>query len=79
MSDTSLPTDLTYGFVTARILLAVGDGPDPGRMPDGRPAIGKVKFTRVGPVSKTTSPSAFVLHQPVTCNLDSEGVLVEAP
>lgn len=75
---TALPPEIAYGFVTDRIVLGVGDGPDPDRLPDPRPAEGTVKFTPKRKVIKVTLPEpGRVLPQAVEGRLDADGRLVD--
>lgn len=75
---TDLPPDITYGHVTARLLLAVADSPDSGRMPDARPASGTVTFTPKTKILKVSTPEpATILPQTITCTLDDAGNLID--
>ena len=73
-----LPTELTYGKVVGRLILAVADSADTGRLPDATPAVGSVTFTPLNPFIKTQSPApATVIKQSIVCNLDSSGFLID--
>lgn len=80
MSETpTLPTDLNYGYVTARLLLAVADTTaDPDRLPDAVAASGTVMFTPKQQRTRTSDPApALVLAQTVICGLDDHGYLLD--
>lgn len=77
MSDTSLPTDLTYGKVVGRVLLPVSDTATDG-VRTHKPAPGKVRFTRHRSPFKVTSPSALVDPAVAEFDLNDQGVLVGA-
>ena len=67
-----LPSNLVYGHVVGRYLLAVGDSSDGDMLPDGVPAQGTVVFTpsvsRILDIAAL--PPTTVLPQPVTCTFD---------
>lgn len=74
----TLPTSVTYGHVTGRLLLAVADTPtDPDDYPDGLvPESATVTFTPVQPIIITTPPTpTLVVAVPIVCTLDGEGHL----
>ena len=73
------PPDLTYGYVDGRIILAIGDRSDAGRMPDPVPADGMtVTFTPANTILKVASPTpATVIKQPIVCTVDANGYLVD--
>ena len=73
------PPDLTYGYVDGRIILAIGDRSDAGRMPDPVPADGMtVTFTPANTILKVTTPTpATVIKQPIVCSVDANGYLVD--
>ena len=73
------PPDLTYGYVDGRIILAIGDRSDGGRMPDPIPAEGlTVTFTPATTILKVASPTpATVIKQPIVCDVDANGYLVD--
>ena len=74
----TMPPDITYGHVTGRIVLAVADGADEGRLPDARPAVGTVVFTPRQKAHKVGAPDpATVLPLSITCTLDPSGVLID--
>lgn len=73
------PPDLTYGYVDGRIILAIGDRSDAGRMPDPVPADGMtVTLTPANTILKVASPTpATVIKQPIVCNVDANGYLID--
>ena len=73
------PPDLTYGYVDGRIILAIGDRSDAGRMPDPVPADGMtVTLTPANTILKVTTPTpATVIKQPIVCNVDADGYLID--
>ena len=73
------PPDLTYGYVDGRIILAIGDRSDAGRMPDPVPADDTtVTFTPANTILKVTTPTpATVIKQPIVCAVDANGYLVD--
>lgn len=73
------PPDLTYGYVDGRIILAIGDRSDAGRMPDPVPADGMtVTFTPANTILKVASPTpATVIKQPIVCSVDANGYLID--
>lgn len=83
MTDTpanvTTPPDLTYGYVSGRIILAIGDRTDAARMPDPIPAEGMtVTFTPVMPILKVSTPGpATVVKQPIECGVNANGYLID--
>lgn len=74
-----LPTNLGYGTVVGRFLLAYADGSDVDINPDGVAAMGSIFFVpSVNAVRNPTATPAPVTIMPATveCTLDSEGYLV---
>ena len=73
------PPDLAYGYVDGRILLAIGDRSDAGRMPDPVPADGMtVTLTPANTILKVASPTpATVIKQPIVCAVDANGYLID--
>ena len=73
------PPDLTYGYVDGRIILAIGDRSDAGRMPDPVPADGMtVTLTPANTILKVASPTpATVVKQPIPCGVDANGSLID--
>ena len=73
------PPDLTYGYVDGRIILAIGDRSDAGRMPDPVPADDMtVTLTPANTILKVTTPTpATVIKQPIVCAVDANGYLVD--
>lgn len=75
----SLPTNLSYGTVVGRFLLAYADGSDVDPQPDGVAARGSIFFTPSPTNIKdiTASPAPVtVLPATIECVLDSEGYLL---
>lgn len=75
----TLPAELTYGHVVARIILAVADGPDEGALPDAKvPADMRVTITPKAPVVRVAGDApTTVVKQAITCTIDSEGNLID--
>lgn len=74
-----LPTNLGYGTIVGRFLLAYADGSDEDLNPDGVAAMGSIFFVpSVNAVRNATASPAPVTIMPATveCTLDSEGYLV---
>lgn len=73
------PPDLTYGYVDGRIILAIGDRSDAGRMPDPVPADGMtVTLTPANTILKVASPTpATVVKQSIPCGVDANGYLID--
>lgn len=78
-TNVTTPPDLTYGYVDGRIILAIGDRSDAGRMPDPVPADGMtVTFTPANTILKVASPTpATVIKLPLTYSVDANGYLVD--
>lgn len=75
----SLPSNVNYGTVTGRFLLAYADGIDSGLFPDGAPAKGTVLFTPSADYLKNLSASpapVTILPATIECDLDSDGYLL---
>lgn len=74
----ALPTNVSYGTVTGRFLLAYADSSDPGPDPDGAPAKGYVIFTasplKLLDASATPAP-VTILPAPVVANLNEDGYI----
>lgn len=79
MTNVTPPPDLTYGYVDGRIILAIGDRSDAGRMPDPVPADGMtVTLTPANTILKVASPTpATVVKQPIPCGVDANGYLID--
>ena len=74
-----IPSNLSYGTVTGRFLLAYADGNDSGSNPDAVPAKGTVYFTPSPNYIKdvTASPAPVtILPASVECALDADGYVV---
>lgn len=73
-----LPAELPFGKVVARLILAVADSSDTGRLPDATPAVGTVFFTPSSAIIKTQLPTpATVVKQPIECGIDADGFLID--
>jgi hypothetical protein len=74
-----LPSNISYGTVVGRFLLAYADGADADLYPDGFPCGGQVIFTpsveRLRNATGLPSP-VTILVRPVVCSLDSEGYML---
>lgn len=74
-----IPSNLSYGTVTGRFLLAYADSADPSSNPDAVPAQGTIYFTPspnyIKDVDATPAP-VTILPASVECSLDSEGYVV---
>ena len=78
---TDLPSNVSYGQVGGRFLIAVADTSDPGRAPDSVPAQGKIKFTpSAGHVINATAAPVpvFITPRVIECTLDIEGYLIDS-
>jgi hypothetical protein len=76
---TTLPSNVNYGTVNGRFLLAYADGSDLDPNPDGVPAKGSVLFTPSPSYVKNVSASpapVTILPATIECLLDSEGYLL---
>jgi hypothetical protein len=74
-----IPSNLSYGTVTGRFLLAYADSNDVGSNPDAIPAQGTVYFTPSPNYIKdvTASPAPVtILPSSIECALDSEGYVI---
>ena len=75
----ALPTNVGYGTVTGRFMLAYADGPDADVFPDGLAAKGTVYFTPSPIYLKNSSaaPAAVtILPSTVECALDADGYVL---
>lgn len=77
---TTLPENMSFGYVSGRFVFAVADGADAGRFPDGLPAQGRVTFTPSAgwllDVSAAPDP-VTVMPRTVECTLDVDGYLID--
>jgi hypothetical protein len=72
-----LPTDLTYGYVMGRFLLAVGNKTG-DQKPDAIAAVGTLTFSpAVTQILDDSDVPTVILPQVVSCQLDSNGYLVD--
>jgi hypothetical protein len=74
-----LPSNVGYGTVTGRFLLAYSDSNDSDLYPDGMPAKGSVLFTPSPNYVKNVSASpapVTILPATISCDLDSEGYIL---
>lgn len=83
MAVNDLPSNVSYGTVVGRFLLAYADGVDSDQFPDGVPAKGTILFTPAPANIKDTSAMVGLVLTPVTfmpatiqCSLDDEGYLL---
>ena len=75
----ALPSNVNYGTVNARFLLAYADGADGDAYPDGVAAQGSVTFTPSAAYVKNVSASPVpvtIIPSAITCSLDNEGYLL---
>lgn len=75
---TDLPTNLSYGTIIGRFLLAYADGIDVDLNPDGAAAKGNIYFTPSIKQLKdvTASPAPVtIIPSVITCSLDADGYL----
>ena len=74
-----LPSNISYGTVVGRFLLAYADGPDSDEYPDGVACGGSVVFVpsveRLRNATGLPAP-VTILVRPIVCELDSEGYLL---
>lgn len=74
----NIPSNISYGTVTGRFILAYGDSDDSGGEPDAIPAAGAVYFT-ASPIfikDATADPAAVtILPAVVEATLDSDGYI----
>jgi hypothetical protein len=74
-----LPSNISYGTVVGRFLLAYADGPDVDPNPDGVACGGSIVFVpsveRLRNATGLPAP-VTILVRPVVCQLDSEGYLL---
>lgn len=76
---TTLPSNVSYGTVTGRFMLAYADGVDSDVYPDGVPAKGTVLFTPSPNYVKNAGASpdpVTILPATISCDLDSEGYVL---
>jgi hypothetical protein len=74
-----LPSNVGYGTVTGRFLLAYSDSADSDLYPDGMPAKGSVLFTPSPNYVKNVNASpapVTILPATISCDLDSEGYIL---
>lgn len=79
MATGDIPSNINYGTVSGRFLIAYDDGSDADQFPDGVPAAGNIYFTPL--IDKlrdaTAAPSPVtIVPQVVSCSLDSDGYLM---
>ena len=76
MTQMMPPEIARYGYVKARVIRTIGDTTDDAdEYPDAVGATGTIVFTPLVQRRRTSDYEAFVLHEPVTCTLDSGGVM----
>jgi hypothetical protein len=83
MAVNDLPSNVSYGTVVGRFLLAYADGVDSDQYPDGVPAKGTILFTPAPANIKDATAVVGTIPTPVTilpatiqCSLDSDGYLL---
>jgi len=79
MAVNDLPSNVTYGTVVGRFLLAYADGVDSDVFPDGVPAKGTVLFTPSAKALKNLNASpapVTILPGTIECSLDTDGYLL---
>lgn len=75
----NIPSNMSYGTVTGRFILAYADGGDTGQEPDAIPAAGSIFFAPSAKVIKNVSASpapVTVLPATVQGDLDVDGYLI---
>lgn len=78
MAVNDIPSNISYGTITGRFLIAYADGSDADLYPDGVPAAGNIYFTPLVEALRdaTSTPSPVtIVPQVVVCTLDSDGYL----
>lgn len=78
MAVNDIPSNIGYGTITGRFLIAYADGADADVYPDGVPASGNIYFTPLVEALRdaTSTPSPVtIVPQVITCSLDSNGYL----
>ena len=79
MPENNLPSNLGYGTITGRFLIAYADGIDLDQYPDGVAASGKIYLTPSPNLIKngTASPAPVtIIPATIECSLDDEGYLL---
>lgn len=78
MAVNDIPSNIGYGTITGRFLIAYADGNDADLYPDGVPAAGQIFFTPMIDALRdaTSTPSPVtIVPQVVSCTLDGDGYL----
>ena len=78
MAVNDIPSNIGYGTITGRFLIAYADGADADLYPDGVPASGNIYFTPLVEALRdaTSSPSPVtIVPQVIACSLDIDGYL----
>jgi hypothetical protein len=72
-----LPTNVSYGTVTGRYLLAYADSSDVGLNPDGIAAGGEILFTPLVERLRdaTSTPPVTIIPKQVACTINVDGYL----
>jgi hypothetical protein len=72
-----LPTNVSYGTVTGRYLLAYADSSDVGLNPDGVAAGGEILFTPLVERLRdaTSTPPVTIIPKQVACTINVDGYL----
>jgi hypothetical protein len=79
MAINDIPSNVSYGTVTGRFLLAYADGEDSNLFPDGAPAKGSILFTPSPAYVKNLEASpapVTILPATIECQLDEDGYLL---
>lgn len=74
----ALPTNVGYGTVTGRFLIAQADGTDNDLFPDGVPVKGRIIFTpRIEKLRNSVGSEdpVTIIPMPATCTIDTDGYL----
>ena len=78
MAVNDIPSNIGYGTITGRFLIAYADGTDADLYPDGVPASGNIYFTPLVEALRdaTSTPSPVtIVPQVIACGLDVDGYL----
>lgn len=74
-----LPASYALGFVMCNVVQITADSTDDAdRLPEARPAKGKVIFHPIFPSRKVVTDKAFALHQDAVFDVNDQGQLVDA-
>jgi hypothetical protein len=76
----ALPSNISYGQIVHRMVLAVGDGGDADRLPDAVPMAGaQISFTPsvAWLLNASAVPPVTIYPQRIVCTTDADGYLVD--